>query len=391
MNIAFLNSIEKETFGGMEEWIRLVSTGLIDRGHEITLIGRKESEYLRRISQAEDRVRIEPLDISGDFNPATIVRVRNIIEARRIDLLSVNFNKDIRLGGLAARWVGSIPVVWSVGMNITKDKAIHRWLTPKLVDRAIVPSASLKSEITRFGYIEPAIVDVIPIGIAHREFRRPDPESRRVLREKYNLPQEATVAVTVGRFVYKKAHEFLIDAAPEIIAQHPEIFFLFVGDGVKRDEYRQQINRLGLERHFILTGMLDSIDTELAGADLMIHPAKDEPFGIAILEGMRAGLPVVAGQVGGIPEVVAEGETALLCEPCNSVALAQSVNEFLDDRPRMERFGRKGQRRCREQFQLDTMIDNVEQAFTRLIAAGPGLMTTGRNPGRGRNPVKEYQ
>ncbi len=391
MNIAFLNSIEKETFGGMEEWIRLVSTGLIDRGHEITLIGRKESEYLRRISQAEDRVRIEPLDISGDFNPATIVRVRNIIEARRIDLLSVNFNKDIRLGGLAARWVGSIPVVWSVGMNITKDKAIHRWLTPKLVDRAIVPSASLKSEITRFGYIEPAIVDVIPIGIAHREFRRPDPESRRALREKYNLPQEATVAVTVGRFVYKKAHEFLIDAAPEIIAQHPEIFFLFVGDGVKRDEYRQQINRLGLERHFILTGMLDSIDTELAGADLMIHPAKDEPFGIAILEGMRAGLPVVAGQVGGIPEVVAEGETALLCEPCNSVALAQSVNEFLDDRPRMERFGRKGQRRCREQFQLDTMIDNVEQAFTRLIAAGPGLMTTGRNPGRGRNPVKEYQ
>jgi len=391
MNIAFLNSIEKETFGGMEEWIRLVSTGLIDRGHEITLIGRGESEYLRRISQAEDRVRIEPLDISGDFNPATIVRVRNIIEARRIDLLSVNFNKDIRLGGLAARWVGSIPVVWSVGMNITKDKAIHRWLTPKLVDRAIVPSASLKSEITRFGYIEPAIVDVIPIGIAHREFRRPDPESRRALREKYNLPQEATVAVTVGRFVYKKAHEFLIDAAPEIIAQHPEIFFLFVGDGVKRDEYLQQINRLGLEQHFILTGMLDSIDTELAGADLMIHPAKDEPFGIAILEGMRAGLPVVAGQVGGIPEVVTEGETALLCEPCNSTALAQSVNELLDDRPRMELFGRKGQRRCREQFQLDTMIDNVEQAFTRLIAAGPGLMTTGDNPRRRRNPIKEYQ
>ena len=379
MRIAFLNSIEKETFGGMEEWIRLVADGLIQRGHEITLIGRPESKYLRRIAQSATGVNIIPLDISGDFNPTTIGKIRRILEINQIDLLSVNFNKDVRLGGLAARGT-KIKVVWSVGMNITRNKFIHRWLTRRLIDRVIVPSRALKNEMTRFGYINRAIIDVIPIGIEPKNVNRPDPEARRQLREKYGFAAGATVAVTVGRFVYKKAHEFLIDAAPEIIAIHPEIVFLFVGDGIKRIEYEQQIKRLKLEKHFILTGMIDNIDLELAGADLMIHPSKEEPFGIAILEGMRAGLPVIASRVGGIPEVVAEGETALLFEPCDSEDIARTAISLLSDKSSMARFGEAGQRRCREQFGLEAMIEDVEWAFQRIV-----------NPEANRNSLPEVR
>ena len=366
MRIGFLNSIESQTYGGMEEWIRLVSDGLVKRGHEVTLVGRKNSEYLRRSASVNKAIRAVPLNIGGDFNPATIMKIKKLIRTNKLDLLSVNFNKDIRLGGLAARMLGEIPVIWSVGINITKDKMIHRNLTPKLIDGIIVPSHSLKGELVTSGYLDEKIIRVIPIGINLPQSVADKKIAAENLREKYNLPKNATVAVTVGRYVYKKAHEFLIGAIPDLIKKHPELYFIFVGDGPKRDTYQSQAKKLGVVDRIVMTGQLDDITLELAGADLMIHPSKEEPFGIVLLEGMSYGLPIAASRVGGIPEVVLEGETALLFEPENSRSLFTIVDRLLSDQKMMKRFSENGPVRVRDGFHYDLMIDRVE---TYLLGA----------------------
>ncbi|RKX27260.1 MAG: glycosyltransferase, partial [Candidatus Zixiibacteriota bacterium] len=131
MNILFLNSIEKATYGGMEEWICLTAGGLVARGHHVTVAGRPGSEFLRRVSETEPGVTILPLAISGDFNPATITKLKKSLTENSIDVIVVNFNKDIRLGGLAAKLERYPKVIWSVGLNITKDSLIHRHLTPR--------------------------------------------------------------------------------------------------------------------------------------------------------------------------------------------------------------------------------------------------------------------
>ena len=151
MRIAFLNSIEKDIYGGMEEWIRLAALSLSQRGHEVTLLGRADSYFLKRAGEPYESIQTIGLDISGDFNPATINKIKKFLTEQKIDVLTVNFNKDVRLGGLAARFNGTTKVIWSVGLNITKDKMIHKLLTPKLVDHVIVPSESLKTEITKLG------------------------------------------------------------------------------------------------------------------------------------------------------------------------------------------------------------------------------------------------
>ncbi len=366
MNIAFLNSIEKETYGGMEEWIRLVSLGLVDRGHQVSLLGRPDSRFLRRAGESVPDANKMQLNISGDFGPLVINRIRKHLVDQAIDILCVNFNKDVRLGGIAARIHNHCRVVWSLGMNIAKDKFSHRLLTPRLVDRVIVPSTALKDEIRQYGFMDRHSIDVIPVGIEDNPRSFADSSARLRLRNKYRLPSKAMVAVTVARLVYKKAHEYLIEATPSIVGDYPDTYFLLLGDGPKEQVLREQVRSLNLEDRFIFAGMLDNIDLELAGSDLMIHPAKEEPFGIALLEGMRAGLPIVATRVGGIPEVLGDGDCGVLVEPRNPEAIGLAVRKLLAEPDRMQKLGENGRRRWAENFKYETMISRVENTFLSL-------------------------
>ncbi len=368
MNLLFLNSIEVETFGGMEEWIRLVASGLAARRHSVTVSGRPGSKYLERISATTSDVKTLELSISGDFNPVTIGKLKRYIARNNIEVVIVNFNKDVRLGGLAARLDGACRVLWSVGLDITKDAPSHRLMTPRLVDGVIVPSQALKTQITKFGYLDADKVRVIPIGIPETGSRPDEFEARRQLREKYKLTDDSVVAVTSGRFVDQKGHVYLIEAAPEIVKQQPNAVFLLLGDGPLEVQLREKITTLGMEKHFVFAGMLTDLTLELSGADLMIHPSIEEPFGIAILEGMRAGLPVVASEVGGIPEVVATGETAILVPPRDPNALAAGAIDLFTSSEKRQQLGRAGLARWQEHFRLDGMIDSIEQHLIQHFA-----------------------
>lgn len=366
MNILFLDSIEKETYGGMEEWIRLVANGLARTGHNITVVGRKNSEFLKRVGVGHENVKIKPISISGDFNPATIATLKNQLTAARADIVCVNFNKDVRLGGLAARWDGHCRVVWSVGLDITKDNLVHKLLTPKLVDGVIVPSESLKHQITSPGYIKPEIIEVIPIGIPERQFPQNAGEE---LRKKYNLLEDCLIAVTSGRFVEQKGHTHLIQAAGAVVQECPQYRFLLLGDGPLESSLKKQIEVANLGEHFIFAGMLDDLDLELAGADLMIHPSIEEPFGISVLEGLRAGLPVIASDVGGIPEVVGSTDTSILVESGDHEQLAAEMIKLAESSERRIELGRRARQRYTQQFSDELMCQRVEKYFETVLKA----------------------
>ncbi|UCE24616.1 MAG: glycosyltransferase family 4 protein [Candidatus Zixiibacteriota bacterium] len=367
MNILFFDSIDEDIFGGLENWVGMVASRFVRKGHNVTVAGRPNSEFLRRISQLDDKIDIFPVKISGDFNPVTIARIKKLLRERDIHIVFVNFNKDIRLAGLAARWYGRSRVVWRVGLNITKDNIVHRFLTPRLIDGVITPSHSLKREITHYGYITPGLVQVVHNGTLVKEFARPDADAHAKLREKYNLSPGSTIAVTVGRFVNHKGHAYLIEAAPEIVEKHPDIVFMFIGDGYMKQPHQQRIAQLNLEKHFVFTGMLDEMDLELAGSDLVIHPSIIEPFSNAILECMRAGLPVVATRVGGTEEALVDGESAYLIEPGDSKQLAAAVVKMLNSPQRLIEMGLAGQKKWRGEFTVDIMLNKVEQYLARFV------------------------
>ncbi len=368
MNLLFLDSVERDTFGGYENWILLAADYFVRKGYPVTAVGRSGSEYLRRAAAFNSQIETVGLPISGDFNPLTIYRLRSLLAQERIDLMVVNFNKDVRLGGLAARWYGSTRVCWRLGLDITANGWAHRFFSPRLVDGVIVPSHALKKQVMRHGYLRDDMIRVIHNGTEDKAFVRPDPVAQAALRRKYQLSDHDLVAVVAGRFVDQKGHIYLVEAATQIVAQVPQVRFLLLGNGPLEPLLKQRIAELKLDKYFVFAGMLDNIDAELAGADLMVHPAVEEPFSHSILEGMRAGLPIVASNVGGVPEALADEVNALLVPSKDPVLLAKAVVRMLKDAGLRDRFSQATQARWREQFRADAMMLQVEEYFELLLA-----------------------
>ena len=367
MNLLILDSIDANTFGGYQNWICLIAPELAERGHKIIIVSRPNSEFFNRFEKKPAGMSLIELAISGDFNPFTISKLARLFKKENIDIVICDFNKDVRLGGLAARFSNRPKVIWHLGLNITKNNFAHRFLTPRLIDAAVVPSADLKKQVVASGYIDDNIVKVIPHGIPEPAFDLTAVEAGKKLRAKYNIPTENSIAVTSGRFVSQKGHKYLVEAAREIVNEFPALTFLFLGDGPLENDLKNQITDYKLSKHFVFAGMLNDFNLELTGSDLMIHPSVEEPFGFSVLEGMRAGLPVVASRIGGIPEFAINDKTALLIEPCQSKLIATAVLQFLNSPEKTNSFGQAGKQRWSEDFKLDVMVKNWESYLGNII------------------------
>ncbi|MFH1006398.1 MAG: glycosyltransferase family 4 protein [Candidatus Latescibacterota bacterium] len=362
MNIALINSVATDVWGGIEKWMRSVSVGLSAKGHRIMVIGRPGSEFLRRVGDAG--VRTIPLAFRSDFDPVTIARLIRLFRRERVDLLCVNFNKDLRLGGIAARMAGVRAVVCRKGLPLVRNNAKFRAIYRHLVDRIIVPSESLKQELTAYPWLPGDGIDVIPNGIA------PDPPNvsvRAELRKVWGIAEEEIVVGSVGRLVSQKGYRVLLDAVPGIVNQHPRCRFVLVGAGRERAFLEGRARDLGIASRVHFAGETDRPTEAISAMDLFVLPSLFEPFGQVLLEAMSLSKAIVATEVGGIPEVVEHGKSALLVPPENPECLAQAICSLLADPDRAATLARAGCARVETHFGLQPMIDRVEACFEKSI------------------------
>jgi glycosyltransferase involved in cell wall biosynthesis len=368
LNILFLNSIETTVWGGLENWMELTGRGLARRGHKVWFAGRDGSQFLKRVSAIPD-IETVPLEISGDFNPVTIGQMAGIVRDRKIDLTLCNFVKDVRLMGMAHKFTGGNKIVWTPGVNLAKKSFSHKWMFSDFVDQVLVPSKYLRDEIAASGYIEQSRFEVIPIGIDDSIWQGNKEKGREFLRKRYNLPDKAFVCLTSGRFVKQKGHVYLVEAARVLVRDYDNMFFLLLGDGPLQAKLQEQIKNYDLADRFVFCGLLENHQRAVFGADLYIHPAIIEPYGIVLVEAMAASLPIVATRVGGIPEVVAEDETALLVDAANPEQLTKGIERFYNDLSLRDKFGRAGYERFDRLFRMETMIDKIEQTLIEVASA----------------------
>ena len=146
---------------------------------------------------------------------------------------------------------------------------------------------------------------------------------------------------------------------------------VIVGDGPDRPELASEARRLGLESVVQLAGERNDVPELLAASDIFVLSSRSEGLPLSILEAMAAGLPVVATTVGGVPELVLEGETGLLVPPGDPQALAGAIERLLDDSTLRGRLGAAGRIRVEERFDLvSTRQAHLDLYSTLLAAAG---------------------
>lgn len=208
---------------------------------------------------------------------------------------------------------------------------------------------------------------VIPNGI---DLERFSPRGCRLeARRRLGLPDDARVAITVTHITPVKGMDVLAEAAPRILEQLPETWFVVVGDGDEPDEasFRRLLDDRGLRDRFILAGDRTDIPDLLEAADLFVLPSRSEGQPNALIEAMAMGLPIVATRVGGVPELAADGEEALLVPPESPPALASACTSVLASPELGRRLGAAGRDRARRAHDAAVMARQYESLYTDVL------------------------
>ena len=195
-------------------------------------------------------------------------------------------------------------------------------------------------------------------------------EHRAAVRRKYGFEDEHVVIGKIARLFHLKGHQDLINAAVAVVKSQPNVRFLLVGDGILRKSLTQQIDELGLSKHFVFAGLVQpsEVPTLIGGMDALVHASYREGLARALPQALIAGLPVISYDVDGAREVTITGQTGILVPAQDVSALSEALEALALDGALRQRLGEEGQRRFTEQFDHRTMTAKVREVYLEQIA-----------------------
>ena len=266
-----------------------------------------------------------------------------------------------------ARLAGASIVVASIRDTGDLLTPMQTWLQKqvcRLADCVLVNAEAIRESLIEQGY-DPGKIVVIRNGIALSNFSRR--ERSLFLRRELGLPPAARLVAVFSRLNPMKGVEYFLDAAVTLAQRFPDVRFLVAGDGGSRRELEERACRLGLESRIVFTGFRSDVRELLSEATISVLPSLSEGTSNTLLESMAAGIPVVATNVGGNPEVIEDAVSGLLVPPRDSAAIAAAVGRLLEDEDLALRLGQAGMRRVSELFSLSGSVQQTEHLYQRLV------------------------
>jgi glycosyltransferase involved in cell wall biosynthesis len=322
--------------------------------------------------------RVACFDFSPRALPSTTLQLARHLRQERPTVVHVHLGRATLAGAIAARLAGVPIVVATQHFILPAYASTHRplfrplfrlghRLVNRLLTRVIICSQAAGKAMHDREHLSSAKLVHVPHGIDLAEF--PAGQDRRALRLARGLPLTAPLIVTVGRLEWEKGYDVLIEASPLIVAAHPDAQFAWVGSGSQAGDYQARLVELGLADREHLLGQRADVPACMALADLAVCPTPLESFGLAVVEAMAAGLPVVAIDAGGPAEIVVPGETGWLV-PYAAAPRAAAVNRLLADSAAARAMGAAGRRRVAACYTVERMVRETEAVYRDLIAAG---------------------
>jgi len=363
-----LNTIDSVLAQARAGWRTILATGSV--GTEISVVDQARSRgcntvllprLTREVSPAKDLV--------------VLWEIFRLIKREQVMLVHTHTSKAGFLGRLAA-WLARVPMILHTphghvfygyyGPRLTAFFVRLERLAARLTDRIVVLTERGRDEHLARGIGRPEQFVVIPSGVDLQAVRRSAPPYE-TARGRLGVNPETCLVVGLGRLVPVKGFQVLVKALPLIVSAVPSARLLLVGEGPLREDLLVEAQALGVGDCLKLAGAQSDPAPFLAAADLVVVPSLNEGMGRVLVEAMALGCPVVATRVGGIPAVVADGESGLLVPPDDPPALARAVGELLKDPGVRQRMGEAGRRRA-EQFSLAVMESRLLHLYRELCA-----------------------
>ena len=358
------------TWRGGQNQVLLTVLGLREIGHRAALVAHPEGELRRR---AEEGLDLIPLAPRSEMDLSAAWRLSRVLKRLKPDIVHAHdphglamASLALSLGGSSTAGRGAPALVASRRVDFRlKGNSLSRW-KHRQVDCFIAASEAIRRILIADGVPEDHAVTVHE-GIDVERVASVPPID---VHEVFWLPHHAPVVGNVAALVPHKGQRYLIEAAHLVVQEVPDARFVILGEGELREQLERQVRDHHLEKHVLLPGFRTDVMGCLKSFDLFVMSSVTEGLGTSLLDAMACSRPIVATTAGGIPEVIADGETGLLVPPRDHAAMANAIVTLLNDAPRRARMGAAGLARVRERFTVERMVAETAAVYARVAGRG---------------------
>ena len=295
--------------------------------------------------------------------------LRKIIRVVRDENIEIICTQDYKSDffGLLARLVLKIPIVAVFHGRTSESARMHLYESIddhllRYFDRVIAVSHESGKKLARIG-VKPLRMRVIPNGI---DADLSTDEVFSDIRREFSLDDSDPLVIFAGRLSKEKGLDVLMEAAARVVESFPSGRFMILGDGREAPFLKARARELGLEKNVIFPGFRRDIQAFYSQMDVCVLPSFTEGMPLVILEAFVHKKPVVASNVGGVPELVEQGVSGYLVEPGDARALAERILDLLRDPEKARHLGMAGYERVRAKFGVDRQVKEYTGTFREL-------------------------
>ncbi len=353
--------------GGQEFRVLREAIGMKHRGHDV-ILGVQQGSQLAACAMKEELC-FEFIKVAKTRLIPLAFDLAKLISRYHFDVVNTHGSIDSWTASVAARLSKTKPLIVR-----TRHKSVpvsptlrHRLLYNILPHLIVTTGEAVRKQLIQDNGIDASKIVSIPTGVDVDLYKPSEPDWQ--CKNSLGFSREDIVIGTVAFLRDYKGIGDLLQTAPSLLKHSPYYKFLIVGDGPERSSLVSAVSRLGLESHVVFTGFRDDVPRLLALMDVVVLPSIGaEGVPQVLTQALAMGKPVVATSVGGIPEIIHDGETGLLVPPNDPQRLGEAIGNLAQDSILRKTLGERGREDVVTHYSLETMLDRTEEMYERFTS-----------------------
>lgn len=362
MNILFLTN--HLNVGGITHYALTLASGLKKKGHNVYIASSGGKLLKRFIEEGIIYIHI-PIKTKSEASWnvfASLFKLLPYIKEKNIDIIHANTRVTQVLGYLIQRFSHK-PFV-STCHGFFKRRFFRR-VFPCWGNKVVAISESVEEHLLCDFEVDKEDIVLIHSGIDTDKFQN----INMPVKEKYDVLEGRPVIGTIARLSEEKGHIYLIEAMKHILSDIPGAKLLIIGEGRMKEKLVSLAKKLGIEQHVFFVSETSDTKEVLFDLDVFVMPSLKEGLGLALMEAMACGLPVVGTAVGGIKNLIQDGKNGLLVNPADPLELAKAILALLRDPSKSDSLGKNAGNFIKENFSKEEMVLKTERMYSECVKA----------------------